>query len=183
MVHSRHGWPLPPPGAGAAGSPLRQAAVPRAMVLPRTLMPSERRGWRGPGAFPNAGPALALWSAQPGTIHSTAVGDGHRRPAVSHAPGEEVETRSESRSERGECGPMPVGLATRRQTPRPADLPAGGDAAASEGVEAAASHRLRGDGLSGGFVRRRPGRPAAGRFSQPDTESAVQPGGLPSLNR
>ena len=135
-------------------SSLRQAAVPRAMVLPRTLMPSERRGWRGPGAFPNAGPALALWSAQPGTIHSTAGEDGHRRPAVSHAPGEEVETRSESRSERGECGPTPVGFATRRQTPRPADLPSGGEAVASEGVEAAASHRLRGDGLSGGFVRR-----------------------------
>ena len=119
MVHSRRGWPLPPPGAGAAGSPagaeyprqprvqvspLRQAAVPRAMVLPRTLMPSERRGWRGPGAFPNAGPALALWAARPGTIHSTAREDGHRRPAVSHAPGEEVETRSESRSERGNAG-------------------------------------------------------------------------------
>ena len=47
-----------------------------------------------------------------------------------------METRSESRSEQGEYGPTTVGLATRRQTPRPADLPAGGDAAASAGVEA-----------------------------------------------
>ena len=38
---------LPAAPAGGAGLPPRKAAVPRSMVLPRTLMPSERRGWRG----------------------------------------------------------------------------------------------------------------------------------------
>ena len=76
MVHSRHGWLLPPPGAGTCRQPsprtpdfrsppgihplsvqptaqvssLRKAAAPRAMVLPRTLMPSERpqMAWSSP---------------------------------------------------------------------------------------------------------------------------------------